>query len=70
VTRTGSSDPRPMALIRATSRPSGLGTVAGGFYAKCDRCGGEVRAARPGRPGAPGRPRAGSGSRGIGAACR
>ena len=42
----------------------------GGFYAKCDGCGGEVRAARPGRPGAAGRPRAACGSRGSAAACR
>ena len=42
----------------------------GGFYAKCERCGGEVRAGQPLSPGAAGRPRAGSGSRGSGAGCR
>src|SRR3954452_7273823 len=42
----------------------------GGFYAKCDGGGGEVRAARPGPPGAARRPRAGCGSRGSAAACR
>ena len=42
----------------------------GGFDAKCDRCGGEVRVARPDRPGAPRRPRAACGSRGSGAGCR
>ncbi len=44
--------------------------LRGGFDAKCDRCGGEVRVARPDRPGAPRRPRAACGSRGSGAACR
>src|SRR3954454_19721004 len=44
--------------------------MMGGFYAKCDRCGGEVRAARSGPPGAPRTPRAGCGSRGSVAACR
>src|SRR4051794_16326493 len=42
----------------------------GGFYAKCDGCGGEVRAARSGPPGAAGRPPWASGSRGSAAACR
>jgi hypothetical protein len=44
--------------------------IGGGFYAKCDGCGGEVRAVRSGRPSAPGRPRAGCGSRGSAEGCR
>jgi len=42
----------------------------GGFYAKCDGCRGEVRAARSGPPGAGRRLRAACGSRGSAAVCR
>src|SRR5689334_1291027 len=73
------ADDVALALVRLTItervvEAGGRYTLAagetGGFYAKCDGCGGEVRAGRSGPPGAPGRPRAGFGSRGSGAGCR
>src|SRR4051812_16761285 len=44
--------------------------TAGGFYAKCNGCRGEVRAARSGPPGAAGTLPWASGSRGNAGACR
>jgi hypothetical protein len=56
--------PKRVRGHRKPRRPSG------GFYAKCDRCEGEVRAGRSGPPGAPGRPHAACDSRGSAAGCR
>src|SRR4051794_26436970 len=66
----GGADAGHAEARKGTSALGPEGRAVGGFYAKCDRCGGEVRAARSGPPGAPRTPRAGCGSRGSAAGCR
>ncbi len=53
----------------ASGSARGRAIPPGGFYAKCDSGGDEVRTARPAWRGAARRARAGSGSRGSGAGC-
>ncbi len=60
----------PRREAPGTLRCSLLPVPPGGFYAKCDRCRGEVRAGRSGPPGAARRPPGACGSRGSAAACR